>query len=403
MTDGITTTVFYNGYLTSMTDSFGNAVYFVYNGKSYSASSTTWKPAASGNQLTSIVQVNAADNKAQTLVTLTYGSNNYLTKITDKAGNITEYTYTSSKLTKVTHADSSTVSYTYSGNYLTSATDNTSGYGVAYTWETLGFRKIVNDIKEYTNSNGSKTYGAEIKVDGSDLQHTVYTYNGSDRTFDTSDDQISTYTFDYAGRTVNVCTKNPNGTILGVETGSYGNKSATNSLTSSASLGQQAANDVLNGGAEVTDSGSTLDISGWNIGTVSNGSVKANTTESHHGDRSFALANTKNSSASAQAYASRTLRTDTFTLSAYIKTTDITSFGTNGGASIQFCTDEAGTNVVAESELVNYKTSSTTDNGWVRVSCTYTPTVKQKYYFFLRLKNVTVKPPHEKHRRPTLL
>lgn len=332
MTDGDSTTTFNEGYLTSIKDSKENKICFAYGGKEYGLDNL-WKPTQKSHQLTSIIQINKVDNKARKLVSLSYDENGYLTKITDKAGRITKYHYDGGELVKITHPDNTTVSYTYDNkHYLLSALDNESKYGVEYGWEKLGCRIIVNRIREFNNSGETKEYGSDVKVDGHDLQHTVYTSAGNDNNFDTSDDQISTYTFDYSGHTVNVCTKDVQGNVLGVDTGAYKSKSAKNSLTASATSGKQAYSEIVNGGIEVAGA-TSIDINSWNVsGSTTNGSVSATNKQAHNGDRSIALSGESTDNSYVRAYAAgRTLSPGTYTFSAYVKTTDVKKFGKDGG------------------------------------------------------------------------
>ena len=261
-------------------------------------------------------------------------------KLQTRLGDITKYHYDGGELVKITHPDNTTVSYTYDNkHYLLSALDNESKYGVEYGWEKLGCRIIVNRIREFNNSGETKEYGSDVKVDGHDLQHTVYTSAGNDNNFDTSDDQISTYTFDYSGHTVNVCTKDVQGNVLGVDTGAYKSKSAKNSLTASATSGKQAYSEIVNGGIEVAGA-TSIDINSWNVsGSTTNGSVSATNKQAHNGDRSIALSGESTDNSYVRAYAAgRTLSPGTYTFSAYVKTTDVKKFGKDGGVFLQFHT-----------------------------------------------------------------
>ena len=385
MTDGDSTTTFNEGYLTSIKDSKENKICFAYGGKEY-GSDNLWKPTQKSHQLTSIIQINKVDNKARKLVSLSYDENGYLTKITDKAGRITKYHYDGGELVKITHPDNTTVSYTYDNkHYLLSALDNESKYGVEYGWKKLGCRIIVNRIREFNNSGETKEYGSDVKVDGHDLQHTVYTSAGNDNNFDTSDDQISTYTFDYSGHTVNVCTKDVQGNVLGVDTGAYKSKSAKNSLTASATSGKQAYSEIVNGGIEVAGA-TSIDINSWNVsGSTTNGSVSATNKQAHNGDRSIALSGESTDNSYVRAYAAgRTLSPGTYTFSAYVKTTDVKKFGKDGGVFLQFHT---GSKVLAQGDSLDYQTLEDTDNGWTRISVTKKFTSSRKVYGFVNLKN----------------
>lgn len=125
--DAYTTKVFNHGYLTSITDSNGNALYFVYGNHEYSTSDSSWKPTDSNHQLTKIIELSDHANAGTiTVATFAYNSDGYLTSITDYANRVTTYTYTSSgKLSTITYPDGKTSSYSYGDvGYLIKVTDN---------------------------------------------------------------------------------------------------------------------------------------------------------------------------------------------------------------------------------------------------------------------------------------
>ena len=198
---------FDNSYLSYIEDANGNRITYVRNGS---------------NQVTSITRKNNGLS-AETIATLSYSSN-YLSSITDSAGNVTSFTYSSNRLTTITQPDGKTVSYTYdsSGRLLT-AKDNESSYSLTYTYNSQG------RISGYTEKAGS-TAGASVSVsDGEGL--TLYRYCGADRVLNNSDDLITGYVFDYFGHTITSYTTDSNGTtIYNAEGGHYTDKNGTSGL-----------------------------------------------------------------------------------------------------------------------------------------------------------------------------
>ncbi len=206
----------------TMTDLYGNTKYFA-------SGWLTYEQDANGNRITynrnssdrisSIVRKNSGESN-ETLATLSY-SGNYLSSITDSAGNTTSFTYSGGCLVMITHPDGTTVSYTYDSNgRLLTAKDNESSYSMTYTYDNHG------RISSYTEKAGSTT-GVSVSVSGS-IGIRTYRYCGKDRTLNNSDDLISGYVFDYLGRTITSYTSDYNEALIySAFGGKYTNNSGT--------------------------------------------------------------------------------------------------------------------------------------------------------------------------------
>ncbi len=139
--------VFINGYLAKIQDSHQNKIFLEYNGNSYNGSTTAWSPlpetstSRPTNRVTGIVQVNNGSGITR-IATLSYGSDNYLQRITDRAGRNTTFTYAAASgtnaklLTQIQHPDGTTADYKYqTGGYLTDVYDSEGKmeYNIAIT------------------------------------------------------------------------------------------------------------------------------------------------------------------------------------------------------------------------------------------------------------------------------
>ena len=134
--------VFINGYLAKIQDSHQNKIFLEYNGNSYNGSTTAWSPlpetstSRPTNRVTGVVQVNNGSGITR-IATLSYGADNYLQRITDRAGRKTTFTYAEASgvklLTQIQHPDGTTADYKYqAGGYLTDAYDSEGKNGVQY-------------------------------------------------------------------------------------------------------------------------------------------------------------------------------------------------------------------------------------------------------------------------------
>ena len=347
----------------TMSDSKDNKWYFTNIGDSYGYFMTSsednnknkYEFTYSAGKLTTIVQKNK-DQPAITVATLTYSGDN-VSKITDAAGNSYNLTYSGDKLTQAYLGTNQCARYTYSDYRLTSITDGIRNYSLCFDYAN-------GKVSSYYEQSGGTT-GIRCDISRPSYTQTTYHDYGNDRQKNTADDLYTHYLFDYAGRTTNAYTTDSTGqNILGASTAMYTDNdgiSKTNNRTlRTASIGVAAQKLLPRANFE--------DVA--NLWTFS--SAIAATTNPRTGDRS--LKGTL-SSASSEATASRMsnyLYTgSTYTLSAYINTADLTSI-TGTGVYLKV-TESNGTAYISES--VDYITSEDIDEGWVRISLTFTATV----------------------------
>ena len=335
---------FTGNYLTSTKDSDGNKININY----------------SSGRLSSITQENKGQS-AITMATFTYSGND-LISVTDAAGNVYTLTYSGTNLVGIKRSSSTIASYTYSGYQATKMTDSESGYSLSFTYSN-------GKVSRYQEVNNSGT-GATVSVTYPDHSETVYRDHGADRVSGNSDDVLTHYLFDYAGRTVNAYTTDNTGNILGatnaVYSGSGSTDTANNRTLRTGSIGVARQQLLSNPGLEDG-------TGGW---TFNNGTSRA-TTKPRTG--SYSIKGTLSSGSQYALVSSGTLTAGKpYTVSGYVNTSAVTKIE-GGGVSITVTDGSQGWT----SQWINYITSTAVDDGWVRISVTFTPPATDEYGIFV--------------------
>ena len=350
---------FSNGYLSWEEDPYGNRITYKYT----------------GSKLTSITRTNKGAAE-ETLVTLSYdwtnkdGSvvqNKYPTAVIDQYGRKTKLQYSTPDssiyyLRRLTFPDNQYADYIYenqtrgmmTGYRLVRVYDAESEYGMEFSY---GYNGDVRNLYEYVSS--SKVYGTMIHGYKRSPSQTVYRYYGKDQTDDQKkesddnsppDDQLMFCVLDRYGKTVGCyVTDSSERHVLGVSAAEFTENNGTdkrnNSITAAASAGLQGINLLQNSSGEA---GTT----GWNNATSNTDPANV-----YIGQKSLK-------------FTDKTLwqevkleANETYTFSAYVKK--------EVGAQARLCIRMGGEEK-ATSELLNYDTSGV-NNGWVRLSATYTP------------------------------
>ena len=341
---------FAGGYLSLLRDANGNEIQILYSSK----------------QITSVVQKNKGGS-AITIATFTYDSSNFLTKITDAIGN--EYTpgYTDGMLTSLKRGGTTIAQYGMgSDRRMTYAYDAEAEYGIAFTYA----NKKISSYYEITSASTASKPGAVVAVSHPEDGRTIYRDYGADRT-ESSDDILTAYVFDYAGRTVNAYTTDPDHNILGASAAVYsgaGTTDKTNNRTlRTATLGAVEANLLKNGSFESS-------APAWTFQSGS-GSLSAGSAGARTGQKGFV------GSASSDTTLTASVQTDSlssgraYTLSGYVKTTSATGFLGDG----IYLKVTAPSGTAWTSEKLNVKTSSGIDSGWTRLSVSFTAPATGSY------------------------
>lgn len=389
--------VFINGYLSKIQDSFGNQIFITYHNKPYSPDNVDWQPKIEPttgtipqNRVTGIVQRNNGKT-AFTIATLTYSKEGYLETVTDRAGRTTKYEYTTvsndtaKNLTTITHPDGTTAEYKYqSGGYLIDAYDAESRNGVTYTYYAWPVRDVLT-VTEYSIDAAGRHEGAKMSIGSADTNRTVFRDYGADATSETADDIITYQMFDNAARTVNTCsldvTRNK---LLGADCSAYTNNSTSNSstnnrVTADVATGLHAVNLLTNSSGEDANNGIATSWSSNTVGTnvacaVRNDSLKRT---GNNGFKvwmdSSAAPDEQGNLRGSHSQSVRLNKGKTYSFSGYVKTSQCTDTNADNRKAYLDVLNENGQSI-AKSKKIDYLTPTSIENGWERLSVTFTPT-----------------------------
>ena len=206
---------------------------------------------------------------------------------------------------------------------------------------------------------------------------------------ETSDDLRQEVIFDNWGRTVCTYTTNTDITeVLGSSTASYVQNSGTsrknNRTLDIGSSGMTAVNLLIDGGIEKsTDS--------WTSSCSANASAAARTTITNDENRrhgtgglNLYLSSSATSSNYAGIYRSASLTGGKpYTLSAYFSASSYMNW--NGGAKLELLVQNSSGTTLETHLLTDAKPNAAMEDGWQRVSATYTPAKSGTYRFLFKL------------------
>lgn len=206
---------------------------------------------------------------------------------------------------------------------------------------------------------------------------------------ETSDDLRQEVIFDNWGRTVCTYTTNTDSTeVLGSSAASYVQNSGTsrknNRTLDIGSSGMTAVNLLIDGGIEKsTDS--------WTSSCSANASAAARTTITNDENRrhgtgglNLYLSSSATSSNYAGIYRSASLTGGKpYTLSAYFSASSYMNW--NGGAKLELLVQNSSGTTLETHLLTDAKPNAAMEDGWQRVSATYTPAKSGNYRFLFKL------------------
>lgn len=360
--------------------------------KFYSSGRLNYTEDSNGNKIT----LNYTDDLS-TINSVTDGSGNVLTlnkatsggnlsSIVDTADRTTEYVYDSNNnLIKIINPDKTSINFTYDGvGSLLTVTD-IDGYKVKFSYTSVESGRKVSAIQEYATDG---TAGQKITFDRTKYNTTILNTYGADGVTGTNDDLTSTYQFDEFGRTISVKSRTVNrdmGATVYRYTDGKINSSAENikqlnRVSTGYSTGANAINLVSNSNMESETKWISSSWSG-----ITEFTTTYSTEEQYFGKKSLKINVTAYENLSkGRVYQdlNNTLVVPggTYTLSGYIKTTGVTNSTTNSGALLcaeSFNSD--GTSNPYYTDIVTGNTSSSVDNGWQRVSITFTVPENSEY------------------------
>lgn len=285
----------------------------------------------------------------------------------------------------VVYPDGAKADYTYNTYGMTCAYDQEANYGICYTYDSDG---TVNQFYEYYLSGTTHVIGNIVSC-WNGLNRSSYRDWGADHKKETSDDLRQEVLFDNWGRTVCTYTTNTDSTeVLGSSAASYVQNSGTsrknNRTLDIGSSGMTAVNLLIDGGIEKsTDS--------WTSSCSANASAAARTTITNDENRrhgtgglNLYLSSSATSSNYAGIYRSASLTGGKpYTLSAYFSASSYMNW--NSGAKLELLVQNSSGTTLETHLLTDAKPNAAMEDGWQRVSATYTPAGSGNYRFLFKL------------------
>ena len=378
---------FKNGYLTKLTDAYGNKIHIVYNKGNPDAN----VPTSSGtNKITAIyTQPNGQDSTK--IFRFTYDANGFLTNIQETYSSATDDQRKSFQIAYETkngkvylkqiknmigaqQAESARYDYTNSICSLDRMTDSESGVGICYTYNKSMTGHRIGSYYMYSGDGDARSTGSTVTVSSDEHRKTIYRDSGADKTKNTADDIVITYLFNQCGQTINVSSRDQGGTLLGVTSSAYTSNSGTsrknNRLTQSVSTGQSGANLLRNGGFEnsITGDDGIPAASGWSK-TTKSGSAARRDAVPHSGKGHY---NLYSESAEGRQMIIQTVKLkggSTYTASAYVKLPQIENVVAGKGVYLEI--HDAAGNLKAKGDVLSYPANENIDGGFQRINLSY--------------------------------
>ena len=367
-------TFFRDGILTYTKDAYGNGIYYCYNGINFDTpDGKSWRPTNEVfNRLTRICRQNK-DASVEYLAKLIYDADGRLLRVGDEAGKETKFHYDNTagvrQLDYLLCPDGTKLNYTYDTTGLNGAHDGEANYGIWYTYHTDG---TIDQFYEFTLDGGTHVPGDTVKC-WNGKNRSSYRAFGADRQAGTEDDIRLEVVFDNWGRTVSTYTTNTDITrILGSSAASYTDTAErskqNNRLTSVGSTGMTAENLLRDGGLESED--------GWTNASTGSGSAAARTTITNdenrrHGTGGLNLYLPDGAGSGDAAAISRPVTLtagETYTLSGYFSASSHLRW--SSGARLEAVVQGGGAEQTVL--LTDARPSSAIENGWQRVTATFT-------------------------------
>ena len=367
-------TFFRDGILTYTKDAYGNGIYYCYNGINFDTpDGKSWRPTNEVfNRLTRIYRQNKGAS-VEYLAKLIYDADGRLLRVGDEAGKETKFHYDNTagvrQLDYLLCPDGTKLNYTYDTTGLNGAHDGEANYGIWYTYHTDG---TIDQFYEFTLDGGTHVPGDTVKC-WNGKNRSSYRAFGADRQAGTEDDIRLEVVFDNWGRTISTYTTNTDITrILGSSAASYTDTAErskqNNRLTSVGSTGMTAENLLRDGGLESED--------GWTNASTGSGSAAARTTITNdenrrHGTGGLNLYLPDGAGSGDAAAISRPVTLtagETYTLSGYFSASSHLRW--SSGARLEAVVQGGGSEQTVL--LTDARPSSAIENGWQRVTATFT-------------------------------
>ena len=310
-----------NFYLKTVTDKNSNTMSIEYQGT---------KPSA------------ATDGAGRRSV-LTYNANGTLASITDPANRITRFEYTADNLTKITYPDNKITQYNYTASGNITDAINHDGYKMSLEY----YLEPPYRVKAIKESHTDGTLGQKILIE----------YCSNSTTFTDMEGRQNILQFNNEGNTLSV--RNQNDDVVNYDYGKTVSEDK-NKLTLETKLHSTAKNYIRNHNAEInsiwtkrggdgSQAALDYDTSTKNMGAQSLKITKSNNAGFHNWEQKVTLTKDK-----------------TYTLSAYVKTTDVSNTAGKGAGLYISYLNSAGETVTVESQYLNGA------NEWERLEKNFT-------------------------------
>ncbi len=324
--------------------------------------------------------ITSVQDGAGKVITVTSSADLKITGITDPSGRMTKYKTNEGRLTQVTRPDGTIETYSYDGKTLISITDS-NGYGMEFTYLPSTKATRISTVREFGTNKGTdaKTYGQQMGFSYTDYNNTEVITSGADSKYGNEDDVITTYRFDSYGRLIATQARTKDGQI-GASTAKYEDTSSENAnlkkanrIKESISLESNVNNLLLNHNGE--------SLTNWEtIKTGDSTETIANSTFYHYtGSKSLKIGVASATAGSnvrlRQMLTSQTVVPgETYTLSGYVRTVGQTPLvsGTYGAGLLVYCYMADGSTTSYYSDYISSDTDSSINNGWRKLSVTFT-------------------------------
>ena len=280
---------------------------------------------------------------------------------------------TTACLKRIYRTDNTYIEFSYYSNGLLESITDVDGYKIEINYQNSAVSEIIE--KGTTGSEGNK-----ITFDRSQYNTTVKKTSGNDGIMDTSDDITTTYQFDNCGRTKSVQTETENEEDLGAANYEYtsgtpnssgSNINKLNRITSEHAVGANTYNYLKNHGFETSSGWTNAD---WHDSNTFTGTYDQS--QKAFGKKSYKIQSTSyNNTSAGRAYQDITTLNpgSTYTLSGYIKVTELSGNQNVSGAVIDATSfNQNSPTTDCYSEYITEVTDPAINNGWRRVSITFT-------------------------------
>ncbi len=344
--------------------------------------------------LTYATEINTAENEKPFLktitdgaghkITLTYNtgadsSNCQLTAITGPDGKTIKYYTSDGKRSKVTYPDGTSSKYTYNDDGTLESATSSDGYKLTFSYIEDDPAKRVRTVVE----SGGSTTGKTIKFTYDKVNQTIVRTSGNDSVYGNSDDIRTIYQFDNWGRTISVKKTRGNGANLGAQQYDY----TTGTTDGATDIGKRNRistdvvtakyiNNILRNHS--FENSGNWESSHWYSSTYNdNGTATFDSSQAYLGSKSVKIkinTATATGGLSMVQYVTDYVSSDTYTLSAYVKTDNLV-MGTGssvGGACVAARIVNADGSITRKySRMLLGSTDTGVDNGWQRIHLTF--------------------------------